>query len=201
MKKEDGIPARQSGRLADFINEAAMLKRTPRSGFAFLGSGRENVAEHSYGASIIGFTLAALAGADVAKVTFMCLFHDLHEARTGDFNYVNHRYDTCRARDALCDAVDGTGLEERILACYDELEANASLEAKLANDADQLDLIRNLRLELYRGNEFAREWLDSALKRLQTPQGRQLAEAILAADPNDWWYGHVDPAWWINRGR
>ena len=50
----------------------------------------------------------------------LCLFHDLPEARTGDFNYVNRLYDTSRERDALEDAVEGTGLEEDIMSIWDE---------------------------------------------------------------------------------
>ena len=103
-KTTKALDAEQLGRLADFCNEVGMLRHTPRSGYAFLGSGRENVAEHSYRVSVLGYALARLAGADPARVTFLCLFHDLHEARTGDFNYVNHRYNQCRARQALEDA-------------------------------------------------------------------------------------------------
>lgn len=188
-------------RLADLCNEAGMLRHTPRSGYAFLGSGRENVAEHSYRTTVLGYILARMAGEEPCRVVMLCLFHDLHEARTGDFNYVNHRYDTCRARAALEDATAGTGLEAEILGGWDELEAAQSAAARLAHDADQLDLICNLRTELSRGNEFAREWLDSALRRLRTPQARELAEAVLRADPNRWWYGRVEKEWWIRHGQ
>lgn len=187
-------------RLADFLYEVGMLRHTPRSGFAFLGSGKENVAEHSYRASVIGFVLANMAGADVARVVFLCLFHDLHEARTGDFNYVNHIYDTCKSRQALGDAIAGTGLEKPIMEYYDEFCGRESLEARLARDADQLDLLCNLRVELAKGNEFARSWIESALQRLTTTSAKKLAQAILHADPNRWWHENVDREWWINHG-
>ena len=187
-------------RLADLCNEAGMLRHTPRSGYAFLGSGRESVAEHSYRTTVLGYMLARMAGLDPSRVVMLCLFHDLHEARTGDFNYVNHRYDTCRARAALEDATEGTGLGPDILGAWDELEDAKTPTALLAHDADQLDLICNLQRELSRGNEFAREWLDSALRRLRTPQGRELAEAVLRTDPNRWWYGRVDKDWWVRHG-
>ena len=187
-------------RLADFCNEAGMLRHTPRSGYAFLGSGRESVAEHSYRTTVLGYVLARMAGEEPSRVVMLCLFHDLHAARTGDFNYVNHRYDTCRARAALEDATAGTGLADAILGAWDELESAESPAARLAHDADQLDLICNLQTELSRGNEFAREWLDSALKRLRTPEGRELAETVLATDPNRWWYGRVEKEWWVRHG-
>lgn len=188
-------------RLADLFNEAGMLKKIPRSGFAFLGSGEESVAEHSFRTCVIGFALARLSGADLARTVFLCLFHDLHEARTGDFNYVNHRYNSANARQALENAVEETGLETEILSAFDEFEAGESLEAITAHDADQLDLICNLQQELAKGNQFAVEWLDSALARLRLPISRELADAILKTDPNNWWYGRIDKTWWISHGK
>lgn len=190
----------QLQRLADLCNEIGMLRHIPRSGFPFLGSGSENVAEHSFRTTAIGYILANLANIDRGKVVLLCLFHDLHEARTGDFNYVNYRYDSCNAKKALEDATKGTGLEHIILSLWDELETVSTPESRYAHDADQLDLICNLQLELSKGNQFAREWLDSALKRLRTDEGRLLAEQILRTDPNNWWYGQVEKDWWIHHG-
>ena len=188
-------------RLSDFFNEVGMLRHTPRTGYAFLGSGKENVAEHSYRVSVMGYVLARMCGLDPARVTFLCLFHDLHEARTGDFNYVNHRYDQCQARRALEDCVDGTGLEADVLPLWDELAAGASPEAVLAHDADQLDLICNLKAELDKGNAFASQWLESAVKRLRSPEARELAEVVLRTDHNRWWYGRVEKDWWVRRNQ
>ena len=188
-------------RLADFFNEVGMLRHTPRTGYAFLGSGKENVAEHSYRVSVMGYVLARMCGLDPARVTLLCLFHDLHEARTGDFNYVNHRYDQCQARRALEDCVDGTGLEADVLPLWDELAAGASPEAVLAHDADQLDLICNLKAELDKGNAFASQWLESAVKRLRSPEARELAEVVLRTDHNRWWYGRVEKDWWVRRNQ
>ena len=186
-------------RLADLVFETGMLRHTPRTGWAFLGSGRENVAEHSWRTSAIAYILASMAGVAPERVVLLALFHDLHEARTGDFNYVYHRYDTAQARTALEHATQGTGLEQDIVGMWEEFEGKQSPEAQLANDADQLDLIANLAVELKKGNEFAREWLDSALKRLKTPEAQQLAEQILRNDPNGWWYEQVPREWWVNR--
>lgn len=61
--------------IADFLFEVGMLKRTPRSGFQFLGTGKETVAEHSLRCAVIGYTLSRMSGAgDTAKVVLMCLF-------------------------------------------------------------------------------------------------------------------------------
>ncbi|MFZ5425605.1 MAG: HD domain-containing protein [Thermodesulfobacteriota bacterium] len=183
-------------RMADFLFEVSMLRRTPRSGYQFLGSGSENVAEHSFGAAVIGYALATMAGADPAKTVLLCLFHDIHEARTGDFNYVNKLYNTQDSRRALADGLKGTGMSEGVLALHDELEDAGSLEARLAQDADQLDLMVNLKERMDLGNAYAKKWLDCALERLRTPQGRELAQAIMTTDHTDWWFLGPDACWW-----
>lgn len=188
-------------RLADFIYEAAMLKHTPRSGFAFLGSGHESVAGHSFGAAAAGYVLAHMAGIDPARVVLLCLFHDLHEAATGDFNYVNHRYDACDAEQALRDACDGTGLEREVMELWREFSAKGTPEALLARDADQIDMIAALRRELARGNPFAAKWLKTATQRLKTEAGKKLCAAVMRTDPNHWWHEQVDESWWVDRGQ
>ncbi len=183
-------------RLADFLFEVGMLRKTPRTGYQFLGTGAENVAEHSFRTAVIGFVLADLAVADPMKTMSLCLFHDLHEARTGDFNYVNKLYNACDGKRAMEDALRGTGLRRRILANWEELEAAETKEAQLAQDADQLDLILNLKEELDKGNKYAAEWIDCALRRLRTEVGRDLGRTIAETDHTDWWFKGPDRVWW-----
>lgn len=185
--------------IADLIYAATMLKLTPRSGYAFLGTGRESVAEHSFGTAFIGMVLAKAAQADIARVVFLCLTHDLHEAATGDFNYVNHRYDHCDTMRALAHICAGSGQEDFIQNLHGEFCQAQTLEARLANDADQLDFICSLRREEAKGNSFASEWLKTATLRLKTEAGKGLCAAILATSPHHWWYDGVDKSWWINR--
>lgn len=183
--------------IANFLFEVGMLKKTPRTGYQFLGSGQENVAEHSFRAAIIGYILARRSQADIARTTFLCLFHDVHEARTGDFNYVNKIYNTCNDKAALGDALAGTGLETDITGYYDELSEHKTLEARLAHDADQLDLICNLKEQLDLGNPYAQKWIDCAIKRLYTPTGIELGKEILQTDQSDWWFAQQTRDWWI----
>lgn len=191
----------QLTRLADLIFEAGMLRRTPRSGYQFLGTGQENVAEHSFRTAMIGWILARRAGADAGHVAVMCLFHDLHEARTGDFNYVNKLYNRTRAGEALAHALGGTGLEADVLPLWQELEAAETLEARLAQDADQIDFIANLKEELDLGNKYAGDWLPPALERLRTSEGRELAETLVRTDHKEWWFLGPDREWWGTKNR
>ena len=183
-------------RLADFIFELGMLRRTPRTGYQFLGSGAENVAEHSFRTTMIGYILARVAGADVARTVFLCLFHDVHEARIGDFNYVNRIYNTSDPVLAFTHALEGTGLRAEVLELWHDLEAGETVEAKLAQDADQLDFIANLKEELDLGNPYAAKWLEHALPRLRTEIAHEFAQSLLATDQSAWWFTRPDESWW-----
>lgn len=181
-------------RLVDFFYEAGMLRHTPRSGYQFLGSGRESVAEHSHRTAVIGYALARLAGADPARTVLICLFHDLGEARTGDHNYVNKRYSQVFERQAIEDALCGTPFAE-LLELYDAHSQGAApdapLEARLAHDADQLDLLLNLKRELDIGNAQASRWMESVAQRLVTPLAQELAEEIRTRPHDQWWAAAV----------
>jgi len=188
-------------RLADFLFEAGMLRKTPRSGYQFLGSGSENVAEHSFRTALIGYALADMAGAAPERTAMLCLIHDFHEARTGDFNYVNSIYNSSKQRLAMRHALKSTGLEKRLLPLWDEQNREESPEARLAADADQIDLILSLAEQRDLGNAYASKWLEAVLERLCTEEGKALAAAIIANDHTHWWFKGPDKDWWITKGR
>ena len=182
--------------IVNFFFELGMLKRTPRSGFQFLRSGQESVAEHSYRVSLIGYTMARLmSGADPFKVLCLCLFHDVPEARTGDLNYVNKQYVEVHEQEAIDDLAATLPFGEDLKTLLAEYRAQESLEARVAHDADQLDLILELKEQNDLGNVYANQWIHFARKRLQTDMGRTLAAQILATDSTDWWFEGHDH-WW-----
>ncbi|MBU0514441.1 MAG: HD domain-containing protein [Proteobacteria bacterium] len=189
--------------IADFLFETGMLNLTPRTGFQFLGNGRQSVAAHSFRTTIIGLVLGRLAGegadVDADKVVRLCLVHDLTEARTGDHNYMNKRYVTVDEDQAAKDMAEGLPMGDELLALDREFREARTIEAKLAHDADQLDLICELKRAQDLKNPYAEAWLHYALQRLSTDVGRQVAEAILAADHTDWWF-EKKTDWWVNGG-
>ena len=187
-------------RIANFLFEAGMLKRTPRTGFQFLGSGAESVAEHIFRTVFIGFTLGRLSeGVDTDKLIKMCLFHDLPEARTGDLNYVNKKYVTAHEKKAVDDLAATLPFGEEIRSLIVEFIDGTSIEARLAYDADQLEMILALKEYKDLGNAYADEWLEFALKRLKTDKARDLARTILDTDSSLWWFGEKND-WWV-RGK
>ncbi len=185
-------------RIANFLFEAGMLKRTPRTGFQFLGSGAESVAEHIFRTAYIGYTLGNLAkGVDKDKILKMCLFHDLPEARTGDLNYVNKKYVKADEVKAVNDLADTLPFGGEIRELIFEFLKGESVEAQLAYDADQLEMILALKEYKDLGNKYADEWLDFAIKRLKTDIAREMSKTILDTDSSLWWFSDKSD-WWVN---
>lgn len=185
--------------IINFFFELGMLKRTPRSGFQFLGTGKESVADHSFRVALIGYTLAQLLeDVDPFKVVSLCLFHDIPEARTGDMNYVNKRYVRVDEKKAISDLAGTLPFGADFEALMKEYREEQTTEAKLAHDADQLELILSLKEENDVGNPYAPQWIHFARMRLKTDMGKELAEEILHTDSTAWWFEGHDH-WWHGR--
>jgi putative hydrolase of HD superfamily len=83
---------------------------------------------------------------------------------------------------------------EELLA---EFRGGESRESLLAHDADQLDLILELKEHLDLGNRYATQWIHFARQRLKTDLGRELASEITETDSTAWWFEGRDHWWTI----
>lgn len=174
--------------IVNFLFRAKMLKEIPRSGFQFLGVGKESVAEHTFSTTIIAYVMAQLEpGADALKLITMCLLHDLPEATIGDLNYVQKQYVTPDEDSAVRDMTENLPFGTSFADLMDEFNMGESIEAKLAQDADQIALILDLKALADIGYHSPKKWLPFALKRLETEIGRRLAEIIMTTDWDEWW--------------
>ena len=186
--------------IVNLLFEVGILAKTPRSGFYFLGSGTQSVAEHVHRTVYIGYVLAKLDGkADVAKVMEICLFHDLAESRTSDLNYVHQKYTQADEQAAIDDLTKPLPFGAEMKARLDELKARGSQEALLAKDADQIEFILSLKEQSDTGNTRADTWIPSAVKRLKTPHAKALAKMILKTPSDNWWFADKEEEWWITR--
>ena len=184
--------------IVNLLFEVCMLKKTPRSGFQFLGSGCESVAEHTLSTIFIGYTLCKLEpGVDEMKVLRICLLHDLPEARTGDMNYVNKKYVTVDEDKAVRELADPLFFGDEIKSTIAEFNEKKTKEALIAHDADQLSLILQLKEYGDLGNKYSDEWMKFATKRLYTDTAKKIAETIMHTDSTDWWFKDKGD-WWIN---
>lgn len=185
--------------IANFVYETGIHSRTPRSGFWFLGSGNQSVAEHLFHATMIAYALACLEPkADKNKVVLMTLFHDIGEGRTSDHNYVHQRYGRLAEAEAVADISRNIPFGEEILSLVEEGQARTTLEAKIVKDADQLEWIASLRVEEEKGNTKAREWINIATKRLKTKSAKKLGKILIKTSPDAWWFD-VRDKWFVGR--
>jgi putative hydrolase of HD superfamily len=184
--------------IANFLFEVGMLKRTPRTGFQFLGSGNESVAEHILRTVFIGYTLSKMENdVDELKVLKICLVHDLSEARTGDMNYMYKKYVTVDEQKALKELTETLFFGKDIEAAVTEFNERKTKESLIAHDADQLSLILQLKVCGDLGNKYSQEWIRFASMRLYTETAKKLADTILNTDSSEWWFKDKSD-WWIN---
>lgn len=175
--------------VASFLFESGHLKNTPRTGWLLLGiNPPESVAEHTFRVGIIGMALAAIEGADPGHVAALCLMHDLHETRIADVPSVGRAYVTTAVPEAIT-AHQTADMPHHVAETFrgltTEYEAVETLEAKLAKDADKLETL--LQALEYRTQGFAtEEWQRTSVEALRTKTAQELAQAIMAGHPHDW---------------
>jgi putative hydrolases of HD superfamily len=186
--------------IVNFLFEVGILSKTPRSGFHFLGSGKQSVAEHINRTVYIGYVLSMLENdIDSAKVMKMCLFHDLAEGRTSDLNYVHQKYVASNEHEAIKHVADSVPFGTDIMEMLQEFGLAKTKEAQLAKDADQLEWLLSLKEEVDTGNTRASTWIPSALKRIKTRIAKELAEEIVTTNSDEWWFSNKEDSWWVER--
>lgn len=174
--------------IAKLLFEAKILKEIPRSGYHFLGAGKESVAEHSFMITFIAYTMAKLLPeVDALRLLSMCLVHDLPESRIGDLNYVQKKYVTVDEKRAALDATSCVPFGASLRELIDEFNACETLEAKLAKDADQLAFILEMKAISDIGSRAPDNWLPVVLDRLTTETGKKIGKSIMETEWDAWW--------------
>ncbi|MFI6162390.1 HD family hydrolase [Micromonospora haikouensis] len=173
-----------------FIFEAGVLKRAARTGWWFAGVKHpETIAEHSHRTALIGMILAAMEGADPARVTMLCVLHDTQETRTTDLPHIAKRYLTAAPNTTItADQVAGCppAVTDTITAAVTEYEAGETLDAIVARDADKLECLVQAVEYRHQGIDNVQRWIDSSRAALRTNSAHRLADAALTGQPLAW---------------
>lgn len=183
-----------SGAVA-YLFELGTLKNLPRAGWLRLGVRvPESVAEHSFRVGVAGMVLAAIEGADVGRTSALCLLHDSPETRIGDVTAIGRAYLTAAEPEAVA-AHQTAAMPEAAAKVFTDLvaeyEAGETPEAKVAKDADKIESL--LQAVEYSAQGYdASAWIDTSVTALRTEGARQLAQAIISADPHHWWKAFAD---------
>jgi putative hydrolases of HD superfamily len=140
------ISADQLDGVLAFLREAERLKTVTRSGWTSEGE-RESVAEHTWRLCLMAMLLYGGSPAiDLARLLRMCLVHDLGEALSGDVPAPEQQAAAPKAGQERADLLRLTAplpaaLQDDIVALWDDYEAAASPEARLAKGLDKLETI------------------------------------------------------------
>ncbi|KKR86408.1 hypothetical protein A2875_00750 [Candidatus Gottesmanbacteria bacterium RIFCSPHIGHO2_01_FULL_46_14] len=176
---------KNSKNITNLVFEAAVVKRMLRTGWQILGDNQEGVGEHTFMTCVIAYFLAKEQKVNMEKVLIMAIFHDFHEARTGDLDKIATFYMTRDQEKANRDIFEK--VDSGLLVTLNEYEEKKSLEARIVYEANVIAFGVELKLLIEKGNTHAQEWLDANIKRLRLPEAVVLANDLAQANSQDWW--------------
>lgn len=178
--------------IIEFIFEAGVLKRVPRSGWSLLGiKNPESVADHSFRCAVIGYLLAHMEKVSTHRVLLMTLFNDIHEARITDLHKMAQRYiDARTAEDASFEEQVGS-LPDYILAELSEVRedygAQESKESIVARDSDILECLIQAKEYVEQGHTGAALFMKKAPEFLRTESAKTVWRLAQTMNVNEWW--------------
>lgn len=179
-------------KILGLLSEAGLLKRVKRSGWWVAGiKNPESVADHCFRCAVIGYLLANLENVDRYKVTLMCLFNDIHEARINDAHKVASRYlnyiqaEQAAFNDQIKDLPPGINKELKNLR--NNYVDQKSKESIVARDADILECLLQAREYYDHGYKHAKLFFKKAPRFLKTKSAKSLWKQIKTMDSSRWW--------------
>jgi putative hydrolases of HD superfamily len=168
----------------DLYSLIHVLKGMQRKGWVDRGLNADSIAEHAFGAMVIGLYLAQQEKVDSHKVVEMLLMHDLVMAEMEDVTPSSGKYQDKRtleeqAKQRVVDKLP-EGIREEYLSLFDEFNAQETPEAHVAKDADKLEtLYQGLSYEQETGRtDILDEFLITYSDIFKTETGKKMFEEI-----------------------
>ncbi len=178
--------------LLNFISEAGMLKRVPRSGWSVLGiKDAESVADHCFRCAVLGYILASMEKVPPYKILLMTLFNDIHEARITDLHKMAQRYINIAdgERKSFTDQINllPEGIKQELSGIRKDYDTQESQESQIARDADILECLLQAKDYSEHGYPEAVKFMEKAPDFLMTNSAKTLWETAKKMNLNDWW--------------
>jgi putative hydrolase of HD superfamily len=127
---------------------------------------------------------------DFGKIAQMVLVHDITESRTGEVDYISRQYVDRKEELAIDDIFEDTSVAVHFKEIWEEYEKRESLEAKIAKDADNLDVDFELAEQAVSGYSLEGTWKELRNKVAETKLFTQSAKDMYACledvSPHDW---------------
>lgn len=151
------LSEQEAGDLLALFYDIRTMKDLPRSGWFYKGiKNPESLADHSWSVSMIALSLGQYLietknmAIDLAKITYMAIIHDLPELKTMDIptpivtKYLGkthkHEIETSAFLDVF-HKISLAAISVTLLPVWQEFDAKQTVEAKLVNCADKLDMM------------------------------------------------------------
>lgn len=175
-----------------FLFEMGNIRFIERMWRRFLHDDFANLAEHHFRVFWIAMIIAAREeNVDTGKLAKLCLIHDIAESRTGDVDYISRQYTERNEELGITDMLSGTSLEAEFKALWEEYESRQTLEAKIAKDADNLDVDFELAEQAVKGSQVGAMLKPTrtfvSQNKLYTQTAKQLYKELQTANPHAWW--------------
>lgn len=175
----------------EFLFEMGNIRLIDRMWRRFHSQNFANLAEHHFRMFWIAMIIAANEkNVDTGKLGKMVMVHDIAESRTGDVDYLARQYVERNEELGIQDMLSDTAIEKEFYALWQEYEKHESIEAKIAKDADNLDVDMELAEQAYAGGvlhkEFANNRTYVSENKLYTETAKKLYKEIVVTDPHDW---------------
>lgn len=134
------------GPLLEFLRRAERLKSVTRNAWTS-GGEQESVAEHTWRLCLMALLVHRhVPGVDLGRLLAICVVHDLGEAVGGDIPAPEQGAAGAKAAQERADLLEllaplEPAQRDELVALWDEYEAAASPEARLAKALDKLETI------------------------------------------------------------
>lgn len=175
----------------NFLFEMGTIRFIERMWRRFLHADLANLAEHHFRVFWIAMIIAEReGGADTGKLAKMVMIHDIAESRAGDVDYISRQYVERNEELGITDMLKNTSVEKEFLELWREYEEKQSLEARIAKDADNIDVDFELAEQAANGSQLKRSKLATranvAQNKLYTETAKELYRQLQDADPHAW---------------
>lgn len=177
----------------DFIFEMGNIRLMDRMWYRFHSKEVANLAEHHFRMFWIAMVIAAREGnVDTGKIAKMVLVHDISESRTGDVDYLARQYVVRNEELGIQDILAETAIEKEFYELWQEYEKRETMEAKIAKDADNLDIDFELAEMEERGNMLRKGFKETrehvAKTKLYTKAAKEIYDELMSGKHgiDDW---------------
>lgn len=172
-------------KLENFFDDINDLKHTERQGWKDkdVDRPRDTIASHSFGAALLGWSLAEKEGLNSDKIVKMLLMHDLIMAYVEDLTPEDENFDSKKEKEKeaseklFSDVPDS--IEDEFRDLFDELQEKKTEEARIANEADKLDtLFQASKYSKESDESFLGEFLDFHRNEFESDTGEDIFRGL-----------------------